>query len=958
MSVRKRKNLPGLQQTFESIKEVLLTAKSQLDDPKPSSRTSLVQNLHQIASLGELLSEQRPKSSDSEWTEIADKIDQEGVSLWNISGIVRKSPEDDGHILVAALRLAAFRLVEAGLELKPGIEGLLHVLQLASKTGATLSELGNHDVAATVLASAAKYEELLRNSGNPDGVDGQAIACATVVYFSSRMEAAWREGNQTVAECMSQKITEDEQRLASLPVNVRENIAHKFHTIGKSLLKNDGLREGARAEDAVIWLQKSFSVADRLEEAATPGIADLKISVLRTLARAYFLSAAYDRAEATLEELVPSIDSSTSHASSEYQELRWLRLATLKRRKAGESALLDAFRSIIDHMEFTETNITDVLQDLRTLTHQHNLVTAVYQHCLQRVLRLQGPGSDHVARLLLAMIFHCGKDEDHGRALQTIDTAFTCLCDAEFELPNIPTAACLTLLWQYGDRHYHAKRWSEAADWFLAGSHQLFKVNSPTAYSKCHRKAALCYIEQREFARASTVIRRCPTTEATTHYVTFLTAFHQGLEDEAIKAIQDMVKARDFDRKMLLLATQISHQSEMKPVLLSVLEALLNTLTFGNAKGEAIEEAMSLIRCIIRLSLKILDEPTANRGSLITNVVKHFHTAKVLTEEACSQKAMSLITKDVSWLWRTAYNSAIRACTEWEGTEQAPDLFDIARDLLEACCQASPVDVDVEIYIHLINASFSAVSGRVFQARDTTASSGSIDPDRLRGITAEVKSCKDKLVELSGRNKITQPSDVQRVEYFVHTLRVFEVELLAQLKEWDHVSQIIGEVTNSGAFSVGTYEAIADILWVEKECPINVLYSSLEAILRASLGHNSLSVEKFARWLRAICTIILARNTPEDRAKAIGYVEQALAVMEETHEGDESYPMDERYWLLGTSYNTGAECLHASMLDEAKRWFEASTVICKFVPEGKDRAEKISETYMYLLERYGSKSAV
>lgn len=32
--------------------------------------------------------------------------------------------------------------------------------------------------------------------------------------------------------------------------------------------------------------------------------------------------------------------------------------------------------------------------------------------------------------------------------------------------------------------------------------------------------------------------------------------------------------------------------------------------------------------------------------------------------------------------------------------------------LLEACCQVSPVDVDADIYIHLINASFSGVSGR------------------------------------------------------------------------------------------------------------------------------------------------------------------------------------------------------------------------------------------------------
>jgi len=85
-------------------------------------------------------------------------------------------------------------------------------------------------------------------------------------------------------------------------------------------------------------------------------------------------------------------------------------------------------------------------------------------------------------------------------------------------------------------------------------------------------------------------------------------------------------------------------------------------------------------------------------------------------------------------------------------------------------------------------------------------------------------------------------------------------------------------------------------------------------------------------------------------------MEQAFAVMDasgdDPDEVSEFYPMDERQWLLGTSYNTGIECLHASLLDEAKRWFESSTVICKFVPDGQKRAEKISETYTHLLARY------
>jgi hypothetical protein len=37
------------------------------------------------------------------------------------------------------------------------------------------------------------------------------------------------------------------------------------------------------------------------------------------------------------------------------------------------------------------------------------------------------------------------------------------------------------------------------------------------------------------------------------------------------------------------------------------------------------------------------------------------------------------------------------------------------------------------------------------------------------------------------------------------------------------------------------------------------------------------------------------------------------------------------------------------MLDEAKRWFEASTVICRFVPGGKERAEKVCQIRLCIL---------
>ncbi|KAJ3735950.1 meiosis protein SPO22/ZIP4 like-domain-containing protein [Lentinula guzmanii] len=945
-TTRKKKPSLNLQESFESIKDLLSTTKTQLDSSDISLRPSIIENLGRISVLAESFTDGRLKA-DRDCTDLCDTLDQEGVTLWNISGLVSKYPDDDGRAITGALRLAAFRLVEAGLEGKPGLETLIHVLGLASKTGATLSALGQYDVAASVLTSAAKYEEMMRVEDDPDGTYRHSKTCVRTVYFSCRMESAWQEGNCTVAEFMAQKLMTiyDEQRLV-LPAHDRVVLAAKLHRIGKTILQDQGVKAQGKASDAIVWLRKAFGIVD--QEEANPGALELKISILRTLARAYFLSECYDSAEATLEELTPALDASKDHKSSEYQELRWLKLATLKKRQPGDTAILAAFKSIINHMDFTEANVTEILRELRTFGHQQTLVSAVTQYLLQEALQPNDTESESVDRILLSLIVHCSKDEVHSRAMESIHQAFTSVCEADTELRSIPAAACLSLLWQYGDRHYHAKRWLLAADWFAAGSHRLFRAQHSTSASKCHRKAALCYIEQHEYSRAAAVIRCCPSNEAATHYLAFLVATSQGLEDEAIQSMYGMVNSPDFDRQMLLLATKISHESEMKNVLLAVLEALLKTLKISNS-GETVVEAMALLRCIIRLVLKLLAEPTTTRAILIDSMVAHFRTAKILADTASKQKVVSLIIKDVTWLWRTAYNCAVQGCSDWDGfQEQISALFDISKDMLEMFCQASPVEVEPDLYNHLMNASFSGVAGR---AREALKAHGAVNIEPMREISAEIKSCKTRISHIIESEKITGDDDLLRAQYFLHTLRVFEAEILAQLKDWDQLSKIIGDAVTSGSLAVATYEAIADILWEEKECPVNVLCGGLEAVLHATLDHNSLSLDKYARWLRAIATIILARNTSADRIKAIGYIEQAVSMMENSV-ADESYPMDERFWLLATSYNTGFECLEASLLDEAKRWFEASTVICKFVPGGTERAEKISETYAQLLSRY------
>ncbi|KAH9891162.1 meiosis protein SPO22/ZIP4 like-domain-containing protein [Cubamyces lactineus] len=889
------------------------------------------------------ISRHRPRAKkDKQWAQRADDLDSEGVTLWNASVVQKDVPDDAYRTVCAAIRVPPGHASEKGLAyIRPFPPALIHVLQLASKAGASL---------------AAKYVDLLGAADDPENGYAQARARAIILYYSSRMEAAFREGNSGVAEFMLEKVSENDQYLPLLTSSDRRTLAGKLLGIGKDMLRRNTQGEHTEngAGDSVKWIQKAFSIIEPLEDTVDAGDSQLRWSILRTLARAYFLSSGQDpenlaRAEASLQELIDSVDSSMDHTSPEYQQLRWMRVAILKRRKAPHTALLEAFRSIIDHMQYSENTITDILQEVRSISHDHALVTAIHLHCLERAFHTQNSAAlVYLDRLLLSLIYHCSRDDDHARAMQDLTAALNVLEVKEYELPKISTTACLTLLWQFGDRHYHAKRWPDAADWFLAGTNSTFGSMSHISNAKCLRKAALCYVQCGEHAQASAIVRRCPPTDAATHYVALLIAAHQ-----AVAAVHEMVHASNFNKKMLLLATRLANDSGMKTLLLTVLEALLEASIREGVEADA--EAITLVRCIIRLVLRMMSEPGALPAVFIPMLLRHFSTAlsSVAALEAKQNSAVG--TKDVSWLWRTAYNTAVQGCAEWENQEDSiSDLFDVARQLLQIYARCPAVDTEAEMQVFLMNASFAGAAGRVFASRRRASNNVPEEPDRWESVAQEIASCKECIRQIVAGSNSLGEEGTQRAYSFLSILAVFGVEVATRLKTWKCIPEIIERLNRGQNMELGTLEAIADVLWVAKDCPVDVLFAALEAILHASLDRAALSIEKFSRWLRAICTILLSRSSPADRIKAIGYVEQAVGVLQDhfTEEDPQRYPMDERHWLLATAYNTGIECLHASMLDDAKRWFEAATTICRFVPDGGSRAAKISKTYAYLLERY------
>lgn len=113
-------------------------------------------------------------------------------------------------------------------------------------------------------------------------------------------------------------------------------------------------------------------------------------------------------------------------------------------------------------------------------------------------------------------------------------------------------------------------------------------------------------------------------------------------------------------------------------------------------------------------------------------VVREFvRLASALVETAVAGKNAAIIAKDVSWLWRTAYNTALQGCSEWQHAEtQIGDLFELSYEVTRSVYLSSRLrliyrtqlahtysriaidNTETDVYVHMAHSAFSCVSAR------------------------------------------------------------------------------------------------------------------------------------------------------------------------------------------------------------------------------------------------------
>ncbi|ELU43357.1 SPO22 domain-containing protein [Rhizoctonia solani AG-1 IA] len=777
-----------------------------------------------------------------------------GVRLWNASILLRGVQDQvEAESRKRAFASPAFRLIEAGSDVPPTVEcqwiyrrHVDYFLTLASKTATALSEC-NDDRARSIMISA--YESQLKNLKTDDR-DISKKEYATAQYYCGRMDAvgAWKDGNESVGFFMFEQAT-DERRLSTMSIPEIEEILGRALEIGKAALSRSWDKETdtdvttpaaqsisstadvKAATIGVKWFQKILQVLERVKHNERSSLPSLRVSLRNSptqpcLARAYFASSGavesnLERAEATIEELIQGKDTTKLDIN-----LLWMKLAVLKRRGADSVQISNVFSLILDKLEFQEGNVMSFLREAQTMVSLSvNLAIVTMQELLDKALSSpDGNGYSFVGTITMALLL-LTKSLQHSDAHGAAEKACQ---DIARRVDFVMEKTSAAMLWRNGEASYKAKKWMEAADWFTLSASAAFQ-SMASAQSRSIRKAALCYIQQGEYNQASILVSRWASNPLTLSSVRARRGrCVQNLcgEDRhteisiAIQTVETMLSTLDFDRKMLLLAIQLAHETKQKALLLAVLEAMYKTMQ-REPHVDAETEGITLVRCSIRIILDLLKEPLAAMTQLTDSLKTNFQRALDLVKLMASKNNLVLIAKDLSWLWRTAYNAAVTGCQDWEELVVA-EILDVSREvragiycasILQCISFISIVDGCVFDYFGRLTglrADCTEVRNttdlsiiQVFVARRLGSTSQALYTRLARDISAFRERVNESLADgtFDGNDKL---------DYMINIFFTFEIEALCRIQEWQRIRAVVEvSATPSRAFFA---KAMADLL--------------------------------------------------------------------------------------------------------------------------------------------------
>ncbi|OCF39625.1 hypothetical protein I317_06590 [Kwoniella heveanensis CBS 569] len=784
------------------------------------------------------------------------EADELGVNLCNSADEIRvkleKSPEiSEKHRnhLMAAVWHTALRLVHFSTPRKAGLALSIRLLSVVSQTMEALIDAGDVRAAEeSALIGAEALENAPANHSELSTPDIHQRDDAEIGFLMARSKLAVFDQNDTLAlEFLRQAskvprvLTEDQaillvERYLSL-VEMKEE-------------SSQGKTQECLAIPPTVWLEHALSMA---QDFTNGGQSDnlrllqvsldfpkyeLHVSLTGTAtAREILKRAGHDKEQlaraATLLESIEGLNSECTGVSAESMyEARILKIQVLKNQKSSEGAMRHAFDDLIKGLDLTEDNLNEVFAHLRALTTEYpDLPLSITQTFLNfasnRVARDQQAILDRILYEGILLARALSKSQPRA-AIQSVSM----MCEVALARGGGETAAALES-WRYGRE----------------------EAVTPVRRSGRVVKSALSHISTKNIPAALELLDKCPQDQASTFYLYFLAAVERNDAEAARRAIENMVTCLDVDGRHLLLITSLAEREGSHSFLVVALQGLLGTMKRPHSNSLVKAELIDIIR----------QNPLAR-------LIEYLQTAAEALQEEVKRYSEQL--EGIIWLYKSAYNTAMKGIDEGVSTDLLGDMFDLSARLMDAHAQIEgDLGYDTAFQIDRSGAMFACFCGKLFHYRDLPAGEAKVRKIWNLRVLAKIDfTCGVRQSRLLAQLLNYLPACQQAIPSLpsshpqaaemgsrANLEALYYLELLCEAQSWKEVD--------------------AQLKSEYPDCPMEIVYCALDKLLELCPISNAADVVRFSRWTRSIITLLLDRGPSATQDDLMFFFEKVTHVL-------------------------------------------------------------------------------
>ncbi|XP_010186562.1 PREDICTED: testis-expressed sequence 11 protein, partial [Mesitornis unicolor] len=548
----------------------------------------------------------------------AAEVEEDAVSLWNWA-----VTKHTGCVLSdeqrAKLRFVACRLLCLCEGSDPSEGTIRRQILMSMKTGKGWIDIGKADLADEFLEVAMNsieklYAKLLKGSDGEADIHVHKADVEKNIFkvLSYQAESAVAQGDfQKAMLCM--------QRCKDMLMKLPKEACYL-----SILCYNFGVEtyEWKRYEQSSFWLRQSYDIG-KMDVKYSIG-KEMLAKVLRLLATAYFEWDCHQYLDKALKAI------SLANQENLHPAGLFLKVKILLKSGASDEDVNSAVAEFLHH----EMSLDFCLNTAKLLL-EHGRESVGFDFLKSIPERFES--SPDLGKITLLHIEFLLQNERELLAKQKVEEIIIGHYTGKQLLPEALNRLHL-ILWDRAARHYEAKSYSEALQWYNYSVSFYTPGQIDQNLAKLQRNIASCYLHLKQVDKAKEAVKeaeRCDPNSIFTKFSVYKIAVMEKDTDKAMEAVIEMGKVSEKPSQhedklrmdenagtnLLSLAAQIALENEQQVVAVKALEYLSEHL-------QDCRQLFAALKCLVRLTLsKVMAENEEKRDEDINSMLSYLTLA-------------------------------------------------------------------------------------------------------------------------------------------------------------------------------------------------------------------------------------------------------------------------------------------------------------------------------------------